>query len=81
MTAVSANGKTTEKHENGAHTNGTTNGTTNGSMNGNEISHVQKLQPVYYKPPQNLETFELSLRNHFEEKTNKKFGNFLFSKS
>uniref|UniRef100_A0A1I7TWJ3 Acetoacetyl-CoA synthetase n=1 Tax=Caenorhabditis tropicalis TaxID=1561998 RepID=A0A1I7TWJ3_9PELO len=71
MTAVSANGKVTEKHENGAHVNGT-----NGIANGNGVAHVHAPQPVYYKPPQNLETFELALRKHFEEKTNQKFADY-----
>ncbi|CAL2050487.1 unnamed protein product [Caenorhabditis brenneri] len=91
MTAVSANGKVTEKHENGAHTNGATNGvangTTNGVVNGATNGHTNGAatngngvdhhpQPVYYKPVANLETFELTLRKHFEDKTNQKFADY-----
>uniref|UniRef100_A0A8R1EJT0 ACAS_N domain-containing protein n=1 Tax=Caenorhabditis japonica TaxID=281687 RepID=A0A8R1EJT0_CAEJA len=68
MTALSTNGKTTngvEKHENGNHANGTKN-ETNGTA----------LKPVYYTPPQNLDTFELTLRKHFEDKHNLKFANY-----
>lgn len=73
MTAVTANGKVTEKHENGVHANGTSNGTSNGTA-----VQMSSPQPVYYTPPENLDTFELTLRKHFEEKHNLKFGKIIF---